>query len=90
MQGKIIDDVARFIQSDTYKIIKYRLLVSYKKQLQSTVNMHLRNGDHDKATLLLGHIDCLSEVIQITERLGSEIKDGMLDVDEALHVIENK
>lgn len=87
---KVLEQIDSFLITPGWSVIKYRLLYMYKANLQDKLNSRLRANKVDEAQYLLGMMDCLNEVVGITERLGKEINKGQLDVDEALHVIENK
>jgi len=50
----------------------------------------LKADDMSRAQRCLGKIEGSSDVVDITERIGDEIRKGKLDVDAALSVIENK
>lgn len=88
-QDKIADDIARFIQSDAWRLIKYRIL-KYQEAQQAKANIHVRSNDNNEASHCLGTIDGAKMSLEITERLTGEIKKRKLDVDAALSVIENK
>lgn len=87
---KIADDILAFIQSDGWRVVKYRLGVAYRDALQYRVNSNIKTGDMNKAQIHLGMIAGVDEAIDITERIVRELRDGKLDADVALSVIENK
>ena len=83
------DEIGAFIQSDIWRIIKYRLDCIYKEQLQKNVNTSIKNNNPHHAAINYGKVEAVEETISITEHIGGEIMKGQLDVDEALRVIEN-
>ena len=84
----VSESLGAFVNSSAWRVVKYRLLIEYADRLQKESNDCLRAGKYDKAAGLLNKIDGVSEAVQITERLESELNKGLLDVDEALRVIE--
>ena len=86
---KYSDDMLKFIQSPLWLIIKYRYN-EYKKNQQQYVGSNVRQQNWSTVARLQGMLDCIDELINITERINKEILDNQLDVDAALNVIENK
>lgn len=84
---KIKDDVAAFLQSKAWPLLKYRLEL-YKARLNEQLSGFVRNQDWHAAARLQGMVDAVTEVVKITERLATEVEDKTLDVDAALSVIE--
>jgi len=87
-QSKLAEEVSQFVHSDGFRLLKYKVL-EYKNANQVRVNANVRGDVNTKAQYYLGLIDGALELLGITERLPGEINKGKLDVDEALHVIEN-
>jgi len=86
---KLSDEHVKFLQSPTWALLKFKLHEYQKRQQEYTTN-HIRGEGWNTVVRLQGMLDGITEAIKITERLGSDIKNNTLDVDAALHVIENK
>jgi hypothetical protein len=86
---KLVDEHIKYLHSPIWAILKYRLL-EYQKRQQEYMKNHIRNKDWDTVARTQGIIDGIDEVIKLTERLDRDLKENTLDVDAALHVIENK
>ena len=86
---KYADSIGAFLQSDIWRIIKYRLDCIYKVQVQKNVNSNVKNNNPHGSAINYGKVEATEEIISITEHIGGEIMKGQLDVDEILHVIEN-
>lgn len=90
LQVKYVEAFDSFLKSDVWEIIKYRLGKIYKDQVQYNVNHNTRLNNSHLAAINYGKLEGIDEVINITERIAGEIDKCQFDVDEALHVIENK
>lgn len=88
-KSKIADQIGAFLQSDAWRVVKYRLLYEYKTQLNNAMLSGILTGDNQKAAVNAGKLSCLPDVVDITERIPNDILKGRLDVDGALRVIEN-
>src|SRR3990167_2696108 len=77
------DYIGSFINSDYWRIVKYRYNI-YKQSLGNQLYAKVRSSDTSGAQQVLGKIDAINEMIEITERLSQEIKQGKLDGDVAL------
>ena len=87
---KIAEQVGSFLQSDAWRVVKYRLLTEFIDKLQTNVNIDVKQGKMNSATLEFGKMEGVKLAVDITERIPSEINKGQLVVDVALRVIENK
>lgn len=84
------DQIATFLRSDIWKVIKSRLLYSYGDKLQVDINRNVKLGDLHEAGVQWGIMEGIKNAVDITERIPSEIIKKQLVVDVALSVIENK
>ena len=85
-----IDKLEEILKGDTWNIIKYRLLILYVDRLQKAIEFHIVNQNWSKVSEFAGKIAGVKEAIEITEHLSREIREGKLDVNVALNVMENK
>lgn len=86
---KLVDEHLKFLRSPTWALIKSRLC-EYQGRQQEYIGNNLSRGELNVAYGLQREIDGIKMVIKLTEGLGKDIQDKTLDVDAALHVIENK
>jgi len=89
LKQKLADSHIAFLQGPIYALLKYRYL-DYREKMRLYNENHIRNKDWDAVSRTQGIVDGINEIIKLTERLDKDILTGNLDVDEALHVIENK
>ncbi len=89
LSKKLVDEHLRFLRSPTWALLKYRYK-EYQTILRGHNENHIRHADWPLVSKIQGTIDCINDLIKITEKLGHEIQEGSLDVDAALSVIENK
>lgn len=87
--NRIADQIGAFLQSDAWRVVKYRILHEYKKQINMAMLSSILTGDNQRAAINAGKLSCLPDVVDITERIPNDINKGKLDVDGALRVIEN-
>ena len=87
---KLSDEIGRFITSDAWRLVKYKLLIDYPDRQQELINKHVREGNVHKSMYELGLIDGVGMAVKLTEQLSKELSQNKLDVDGALSVIENK
>jgi len=90
LSEKMRDDIVTFVSSEAWQVIQYRILEVYCSDIGNEIVTALNSSNSDRAQRGVGKINGAKDVIEITERLGEEIKRGKLDVDVALSVIENK
>ena len=86
---KLADEVYAFLTSKVWGVIRYKLSM-YTNNLDMLLHNAVERQDIKAAAILEGKIRGIKEGIKIIERLTSEIKEGKLDVDAALGVIEKK
>jgi glutamate/tyrosine decarboxylase-like PLP-dependent enzyme len=86
---KLADEHIKFLNSPTWALIKFKFSEYQRRQQEYTVN-YIRSENWHAVARLQGMVDGIIEAIKMTERLDSDIKNGTLDVDVALRVIENK
>lgn len=86
---RLSDEYVKFLKSPIWNIIKYRWY-EYQRRQKEYSTTFIRAENWSSVARLQGMVDGIDEIIKLTERLGKDIQDGTLDVDAALHVIENK
>lgn len=77
--------IGEFTTGDCWRLYRYRMAI-YEKDVQGQVNTAIRKGESGKAQRLLGKLDGIEDLLQITERFGKEV--SRLDADVAFNVIE--
>ena len=87
---KILEQLSSFLITEAWEVLKYRIIYLYAESMQDRIAHNLRANNEHKALIHQGMIDGSRDVIEITERLSDELKNGLLDADVALNVMENK
>ena len=81
------DQVNAMLHSDVWRLVKYRIMVEYRENLRKRLEATARAGGN--VGPIIGAIDVLPDIVDITERIPADIDKDKLNVDEALLVIEN-
>lgn len=85
----IVDVLGKFIQTDTWRVIRHRLNLYIRRLNDKAVNLLITNDDKE-ASKYAYMAQGVMETIKIIERLPKEVQSDQIDADVALHVIENK
>ena len=86
---KVADEALMFIQGPVWALFKHRYS-EYKERLEVLLGGQIRNESWSGVARIQGMKDTIDELIRLSESLPKEIRNGNLDVDAALSVIENK
>lgn len=86
---KLADDMYKFLSEKLWAVIKFRYL-EYHERLDKRLHTAIREADWNEASSLSGQMQGIVDIIEITERIGNEIKNNKIDINKALDITENK